>query len=132
MIRGSCLCGNVRYEYDGVIEEIAMCHCSQCRKAQGSAFATNSPVETALLKFTGTEYIREFNSSPNKIRAFCKHCGSPLYSALADLAGVCRLRLGTVDTEFTCDNKYHIHVASKATWQTIDDEFPQFRTKPGT
>lgn len=132
MIRGSCLCGKVKYEYDGEIEEIAMCHCSQCRKAQGGAFGTNSPVKTALLKFTGSENIREFKSSPNKVRAFCQHCGSPLYSALEDLAGVCRLRLGTVDTEFTCDNKYHICVASKAPWQTIDDEFPQFSHKPGT
>jgi len=40
MIRGSCLCGKVKYEYDGEIEEIAMCHCSQCRKAQGGAFGT--------------------------------------------------------------------------------------------
>lgn len=132
MIRGSCLCGKVKYEYDGEIEEIAMCHCSQCRKAQGGAFGTNSPVKTALLKFTGSENIREFKSSPNKVRAFCQHCGSPLYSALEDLAGVCRLRLGTVDTEFTCDNKYHICVASKASWQTINDEFPQFSHKPGT
>jgi len=37
MINGRCLCGKVSYQYQGEIEEIALCHCSQCRKAQGSA-----------------------------------------------------------------------------------------------
>ncbi|MDP2822502.1 MAG: hypothetical protein Q8O52_07460 [Sulfuritalea sp.] len=49
MIEGSCLCGGIRYQYDGEIEEISICHCSQCRKAQGSAFAAASPVETPFV-----------------------------------------------------------------------------------
>lgn len=47
MIEGSCLCGGICYEYDGEIEEISVCHCSQCRKAQGSAFAAVSPIDSA-------------------------------------------------------------------------------------
>jgi len=45
MIEGSCLCGKVRFVYNGDIKEIVMCHCSQCRKAQGGAFVTNSPID---------------------------------------------------------------------------------------
>jgi hypothetical protein len=44
MLTGSCLCGSIQYQYDGEINEIALCHCGQCRKAQGSAFAANSPL----------------------------------------------------------------------------------------
>ena len=126
MIKGGCLCGKVRYTYDGNIEEIAMCHCSQCRRAQGGAFATNSPGETAKLKFSGQEYIQEFQSNEIKVRAFCKNCGSPLYSARHDLPNVRRLRVGTIETEFECKNSYHIYSASKASWHTITDEAPQF------
>ena len=100
MIKGSCLCGKVRYQYAGEIEEIAMCHCSQCRKAQGGAFATNSPIHTDKLSFTGQEYIKEFQSNEYKVRAFCANCGSPIYSARTDLPGICRLRIGTIETEF--------------------------------
>ena len=71
MIKGGCLCGKVRYEYSGDIEEIAMCHCSQCRQAQGGAFATNSPVDSSKLRFSGQEFIKEFESNENKVRAFC-------------------------------------------------------------
>ena len=44
MYQGSCLCGEIRYKITGDIKNIACCHCSECRKAQGSAFATNSVV----------------------------------------------------------------------------------------
>lgn len=126
MIEGGCLCGKVRYTYAGVIEEIAMCHCSQCRKAQGGAFATNSPVFASRLAFEGEEYITEFQSNKIKRRAFCSQCGSPLYSARTDLPEIVRLRLGTVETAFECSNKYHIYASSKAAWHEINDDHPRF------
>ncbi len=127
MIKGSCLCGNVSYTYAGVITEIAQCHCSQCRKAQGGAFATNSPVNTKQLTFNGTEFITEFKSNPVKVRAFCSHCGSPLYSARSDLPDITRLRMGTIETPFSCENKYHIYTDSKASWHNIRDQYPKFK-----
>lgn len=126
MIKGGCLCGNVSYEYDGEIEELAMCHCSQCRKAQGGAFATNSPIQSSKMKLSGEEYIAEYQSNEHKVRAFCKNCGSPIYSARKDLPGILRLRLGTIETDFTCNNKYHIFSASKASWHDITDDCLQF------
>ena len=50
MIEGHCLCGGVRYEYDGELTELSLCHCSQCRRAQGSAFVTVSPVQAAQFR----------------------------------------------------------------------------------
>lgn len=127
MIKGGCLCGKVRYEYNGEITEIAICHCSQCRQAQGGACATNSPIESDKLQFSGQEYIKEFESNANKVRAFCQSCGSPLYSARKDLPNIKRLRVGTIKTAFTCENKYHIFTESKAAWHSITDNYPQFR-----
>ncbi len=127
MVEGKCLCGLVSYVYHGTIEEIAMCHCSQCRRAQGGAFATNSPVNADNLVFTGSENIKEFPSTDNKVRAFCTNCGSALYSAKKDLPRVKRLRLGTVTTEFSCDNKYHIWAESRAVWDEITDTHKQYR-----
>jgi hypothetical protein len=127
MIEGSCLCGGIRYQYDGEIEEISICHCSQCRKAQGSAFAAVSPVTAARFKvLAGVELLKEFRSSPDKARVFCANCGSPIYSAKDDAPELRRLRLGTVDTPFTCANAFHIFTASKASWWDCDDGLPSF------
>jgi hypothetical protein len=126
MIVGGCLCGGVRYEYDGDIKEISMCHCSQCRKAQGSAFVAVSPIETAKFRITaGAGLLKEFRAVPTKARVFCSHCGSPVYSARDDLPGVRRLRLGTVETPFTCANAYHIYAGSKASWFELTDNLPR-------
>jgi hypothetical protein len=126
VIKGSCLCGGIRYEYDGEIQEISMCHCSQCRKAQGSAFVAVSPIAASGFRIvSGTELLKEFRSAPHKARVFCSHCGSPIYSARDDLPEVRRLRLGTVETPVQCRNAYHIHTASKASWHEITDQLPQ-------
>lgn len=127
MIKGSCLCGGVRYEYHGEIREVSMCHCSQCRKAQGSAFVAVSPVESARFRIvSGAELLKEYRAVPHKARVFCSRCGSPLYSARDDLPHVKRLRLGTVETPFHCQKAYHIHTASKASWYEITDQLPQY------
>jgi hypothetical protein len=127
MIEGGCLCGGIRYRYDGEIEEISICHCSQCRKAQGSAFAAVSPVATDHFQIlAGAQLLKEYRSSPDKVRAFCANCGSPIYSAKDDTPGIRRLRLGTVDTPFSCANAFHIFTASKASWWDCDDGLPRF------
>ena len=56
MIRGSCLCGKIRYEIQGGVGAVSHCHCSRCRKAHGAAFGSYARVnrkEFTLL--TGAE-----------------------------------------------------------------------------
>ncbi|WP_249975858.1 GFA family protein [Vreelandella olivaria] len=132
MLKGSCLCGQITYQYDGVIDEISMCHCRQCQRAQGSAFAAVAPIRSSAFTITtGQQQLAEFRASANKARVFCRLCGSPLYSARDDLPAIKRLRLGTLDTPVTAKTQYHAFVSSKASWFSISDELPQFeRFKP--
>ena len=127
MIVGGCLCNGIRFEYHGTIREISMCHCSMCRKAQGSAYVAVSPIDASKFVITrGQELLREYRAVPHKARVFCATCGSPIYSQRDDLPDVKRLRLGTVESAFTCSDAYHVHVSSKAPWETIGDGLPQY------
>jgi hypothetical protein len=127
MMVGGCLCGGVRYEYRGEIAELSLCHCSQCRKAQGSAYVAVCPIETKdFVLLTGRELLKEYRATPNKARVFCSNCGSPLYSKRDDLPNALRLRVGTIETPFECKSTYHIHVASKAAWEHISDSYRHF------
>jgi hypothetical protein len=127
MLTGSCLCGGIHYQYNGEITEIAICHCGQCRKAQGSAFATNAPLLSSQFHITqGQELLKTYYSSDIKKRVFCANCGSPLYSQLDDKPDVLRLRIGTLDTATHTKPSYHIYCDSKAPWWTINDDLPQF------
>jgi hypothetical protein len=127
MHRGSCLCGSVRYELSGELGEFGYCHCTSCRKASGSAHAANAPIDRD--KFTlvsGEDVLREYESSPGKLRAFCSCCGSPIYARLAENPDTLRIRLGSLDTPFAKQPRAHTWVADKASWEPIDDGLPQF------
>jgi hypothetical protein len=122
MIKGHCLCGGIRYEYDGEITELAICHCNQCKRAQGTPFVTNAPISFARFSVTsGSELIKEFKASENKRRTFCATCGSPLYSQRLDTPETIRLRVGTISEGAIPKPDYHIHYASKSEWFDQDE-----------
>ena len=126
MHKGSCSCGNIKYEYSGVIDEVSMCHCKDCQKAQGTAFVAISPIESKLFTFVkGEQFIKSFRCNNNKTRSFCCECGSPIYSARDDKPDDLRLRLGTLDTPVKANSKYHVFVSSKADWYEITDNLVQ-------
>jgi hypothetical protein len=127
MHKGHCLCGDVRYEVRGEIGPIVLCHCSECRRAQGSAFASNAEVRTDdFVVVSGADGIREYESSPGKQRAFCGRCGSPLYSRRLDRPAVRRLRIGTLETPLASRPIAHIFATSKAEWFEIADDLPRY------
>ena len=127
MYTGSCLCGGVKFEISQEIGPIQICHCIQCRKAQGSAIVTNAPVQEENFKFiSGGDLLSSFESSPGKQRFFCKVCGSPIYSKTTKLPGVLRIRAGTIDGDIDTKAMAHLYVAHKANWYEITDDFPRF------
>lgn len=130
---GGCLCGGVRYVLRGELGPITLCHCSQCRKAQGGAAVASSPVRAGEFEITaGAELLRAYESSPGKERVFCSRCGSPLLSRRPAEPDFLRLRLGTLDTPVGAKPSAHIFAASKAEWDEIGDGVPQYaQYEPG-
>lgn len=92
--KGWCYCRGVSLEYKGLIKEGYICFCLDCRQAQGSICAWNSPVDRSHVIIHGEGLLSEFSRDNNKYRVFCKACGSPVFSYRKDLPGVVRLRLG--------------------------------------
>lgn len=127
MHKGSCLCGTVKYEVRGTIGAAIYCHCSLCRKATATAFATNAPVAASdFVVIEGESALKAFDSSPGVHRIFCSNCGSPIISRRDTMPDVVRLRLGTLDTPLAARPTAHYFVASKAEWGEIHDDLPQF------
>ncbi|MFL1406849.1 GFA family protein [Marinobacter sp. M1N3S26] len=123
---GSCLCGGIQYEIRGELAPVQICHCQQCRKAQGAALVTNIPVPTDQFSMTqGEDLLKVFESSPGKQRVFCNRCGSPILSRLESLPGVVRIRAGTLDGEPPLRLMDHAYVGSKASWWPIIDDLPR-------
>jgi hypothetical protein len=131
MLKGSCLCHAIEYEIHGELGPVMMCHCSKCRKANGSAYAINAMVNTKeYVIVKGQDAISEYESTPGVFRSFCKHCGSPLVSRRPSQPDIVRLRIGTLDTPVDVKAMAHIFVGSKASWDEIHDDIPQYEERP--
>lgn len=127
MQAGSCLCGAVRFEIEGELAGIQLCHCSMCRKASGAAFAANMPVAAQNFRIvSGEASLKSYASSPGKERLFCAECGSPVISRTAAAPGMVRVRAGLLAEPVDARPVFHFHVASKASWAPIEDDLPKY------
>jgi hypothetical protein len=128
---GHCLCGAIRFRIQGPLAPIQVCHCSQCRRAQGTALATNVPVESSAFTLEqGADMLTAFEASPGKQRVFCKRCGSPVYSQRDSLPGVLRVRIGLINEDIDAPLAAHFYAGSKANWWPVCDGAPQFEAGP--
>ncbi len=133
MYAGSCLCGAIKFEIKGPISNIVHCHCSQCRKAQGSAFATNGIVKSGDFKLlSGEDKLTAYESTPGQIKYFCRICGSPIISKTESKPDQVRIRLGTITSDVIERPMAHIFTTSKANWEDISGDLPQYESyEPG-
>lgn len=124
---GTCLCGAVHVEVRGGIRDIIHCHCSRCRKASGTAYATNGFIEAQGFRVVqGEAELRSFESAPGKRRHFCGRCGSPVYSQNAADPQRLRIRLGILDSDISERPISHNFVSSRACWDDLDADLPRY------
>jgi hypothetical protein len=99
----------------------------RCRKAQDSAFAANGIVAADEFKFlSGADALTGYESSPGQRKYFCKVCGSPIISKSEKRPGLVCVRLGTIESDIGEHPMAHIFVTSKANWEDICGDLPQF------
>lgn len=127
MYKGSCLCGKVKITIEGGISDIIHCHCSLCRKNSGTAYATNGFVERSDFTIVaGEQDLSQFSYKLNRVRHFCQHCGSPVYSENLEDPQRIRLRLGILDSSIVERPISHNFVTSKANWEEMDAKLPRY------
>lgn len=129
-LTGSCLCGAVKYTVDDRFEYAMNCHCSQCRRATGSAFKAFAGIaldRLALMPGTGRTMIYGDPAQAHDVH--CATCGSLLYSVVRDGA-YAHVAMGTLVDAPSIRPSMHIFVGSKADWHDITDGLPQHQGLP--
>src|SRR3954463_6589355 len=81
ILRGECLCRAVAYEVADAFEYALNCHCSNCRRATGSAFKTFGGVKLERLKLATEASNLMIYGGADAHDVHCISCGSFLYSA---------------------------------------------------
>jgi len=125
MIHGSCLCGAVQYAIDHDLTSMSHCHCSMCRKSQGTNFATFAGAPASKVSWhSGVHLIRHYRSAVHTERCFCEQCGSTVYVRHLDGDSL-YFPVGNLTGDFGRRPDRHIFVDSKAPWYAITDDLAQ-------
>jgi hypothetical protein len=125
-LSGRCFCGAVAYAVEDAFLYAANCHCSNCRRATGSAFKPFAGIAREKLALTSGNTDLMIYGEAEGHDAHCRRCGSLLYSLVREGRFV-HVAMGTLVDAPTIRPDKHIFVGSKAPWFTITDELPQYK-----
>lgn len=129
-IHGSCLCGKIKIQINSAFEYMGNCHCQQCRKFTGSDYSSVGGISSDKFSISeGEEFVTVYRKSEETELAFCKCCGSSLFSRKLT-GGKHNIRLGILDSTPKNKPSFHIFVDSKAPWHQINDDLKQFSEGP--
>jgi hypothetical protein len=128
-LNGGCLCGAVRYTSNSAPEFVAVCHCTDCQKHTGSAFAIMVRVPKTALQIQGTvkTFSKLGDSGKPILRHFCPECGSSIadeptrHRALRPDGGVINLNAGTLDDPSSMIPTFEIYCDSALPWVQLAD-----------
>jgi hypothetical protein len=130
MLKGHCLCGRVSLEIHGDIHNARFCHCANCRKFSGTAYAAWGLVQAKQLVVMGGESsVTKYDSGGGQ-RVFCTSCGSPLWYEPANVPAFRGVPLGVIDEGDVPTPGMHVWTKSKVSWASIDDSLPTHETHP--
>jgi hypothetical protein len=129
-LSGQCFCGAIGYQVSGEPELVALCHCSDCRRASGAPMVAWAMFpDTALTLTKGT--AKTINSSGTSMRSFCPDCGSGLfYRNEAVLPGMVDVQTATLDNPEALPPTMQIQTAERIGWMQHVEDLPECRRFP--
>jgi hypothetical protein len=132
-IVGGCLCGKVRYSADAEPAFVGVCHCQNCQKASGSAFAAVVGIPQTALSVQGdlTTFEDKGDSGKTMFRRFCPVCGSTLMDEAEAMPSVVMLQVGTLDDPSWVKPAMEIFCDSAQPWVQLGGEMKRFAKMPG-
>ena len=131
MVRGSCLCGGVKFEVERAVGPFDLCHCSRCRKVSGSAYLTWLGVRREGFRFLqGVDLIKTFelpvsDSPPPYDTSFCSRCGSQVPNPSKTGEPRFEIPAGALEADPLIRPDKHIYTEFMAPWDSIADSLPQ-------
>ena len=130
---GGCLCGSVRYEVKSDPVRMLNCHCNDCRRNTGAAFATNIFVnaeDVQILKGTMSQFEHTADSGVVRIKEFCVNCGSQLFGHVPSLPGMKTIKVGSIDDANFVAPTANLFISRALSYSHISDELENFDRMP--
>lgn len=118
---GGCLCGAVTFRAEGKPLDVASCHCINCRKMTGAAFATFVVFPPDKFEWISGE-LGTFAATPDLVRGFCRDCGSPVASWRNSERDKWIIAwAGSLDQAERLEPRHHIFAKDELPWLHLKD-----------
>jgi hypothetical protein len=132
-LRGSCLCGGVKFEVSEAPETLRYCHCESCKKLSGGTATVNGRVPSSSIRILeGEDLLQSFQPAEGSSKTFCLACGSNLFGGGWPDSPTASVRATAIDDPFDARPSAHIFVRSLAAWETLpEDDLERHDATPG-
>jgi hypothetical protein len=122
-VRGSCLCGGVRFELTRPFRRAGYCHCSRCRKHSGAGGLVQGRVPRDGFRLLAGEKLLSTYSPPGgAAKVFCSRCGSSLFGGDWPGGDEVSVRFGVLDDDPGIRPQDRAFTDSRAVWDALPDD----------
>ena len=125
---GGCACGTIRYESTEEPLFSLNCHCRDCQRETGGAYAPIVGVPASgfrLLQGTPRYFAVIADSGSKANRAFCGECGSPVFGRPESRPDLVTIRVGSLDQPSGFRPTQDIFTARAQPWDYMDPDLPK-------
>jgi hypothetical protein len=126
-LEGGCFCGAVRYRLTSAPMFVNCCHCRDCQRQTGSAFAINALIETDRIVMLSGELepvaMPTESGRPHDIYR-CRVCRTALWSDYGGRPALRFVRAVTLDDPSAAPPNVHIFTRSKLPWVVLPKDVP--------
>ena len=117
----TCRCGQLRAACSGAPVRVSVCHCLECQKRSGSAFAVQARWPDERLRLTGafSEWSRTGDSGTRATYRFCATCGATIAYVSESMPGLTAVPVGAfADPDFPPPG-YSVYEGRKHRWVAV-------------
>lgn len=126
-LTGSCMCGAVQYEITKRSRLTVNCHCTICRKSNGSAFSTYASVlESGFSIVKGAVSIQKYALGEKGEKNFCGICGSPIFNKNNKYPGFYMVHYGSLNTPNNIEPATNVFFDNKLPWVCSIEQLNSF------
>jgi hypothetical protein len=126
---GGCACGAVRYRLTSAPMFVNCCHCTECQRQTGAAFAVNAIIEADRVKLLSGApdkvVVPAESGRPHPIFR-CPECRTPVWSIYGPRPEILFVCVGSLDNPAACPPGAFIFTRSKLPWVTLSPDIPAF------
>jgi N-acetylglutamate synthase-like GNAT family acetyltransferase len=124
---GRCLCGDVRFSFEGPPNWQAHCHCESCRRNCAAPFTSYLGVSHGRWSWIAS-VPAVYSSSPGVRRHFCPRCGTPMAFEGAPWPHEIHFYAATLDDPSAYRPGLHVNWNEHLPWIKLADGLPVHRT----